>query len=125
MKVIKTIEEEVLRILSNKKALLKLAVLSIFESIRKDPDKYSSLINHHSDNFYSSLATVEYGTGQGYAPADYPYMHRRSPSLSSLPQQEQQSHLPQNHYIEMLMKEAEKLYNSLAIDLYVKLLTKT
>ena len=38
-KLIKIIEGEVLRILSNKKALLKLAVLSIAESIRNNPDK--------------------------------------------------------------------------------------
>jgi hypothetical protein len=36
IKLVKTIEEEVLRILLNKKALLKLAVLSIAESIRNN-----------------------------------------------------------------------------------------
>jgi chromosome segregation ATPase len=63
-KLIKTIEEEVLRILSNKKALLKLAVLSIAESIRNNPDRYSPLISNHNDNSYSSLATVVTDTEQ-------------------------------------------------------------
>ncbi|MFL6522944.1 MAG: hypothetical protein ACJ71B_05635 [Nitrososphaera sp.] len=57
-KLIKTIEEEVLRILSNRKALLKLAVLSIAESIRNNPDRYSSLISSRNDNSYSSLMIV-------------------------------------------------------------------
>jgi hypothetical protein len=89
MKVIKTIEE-VLRILSDKKLLLKLAVLSIVESIRNNPDKYISLISNRNDNLYSSLATVEYGTGQGYTHAGCPYVNR-PPSIS---QQEQQPYLP-------------------------------
>jgi hypothetical protein len=88
-KLIKTIEEEVLRILSNKKALLKLAVLSIAESIRNNPDKYSSLISSRNDNSYSSLTTGQY-TG----PDDL--------------------HISQNHHLEMLLEEAEKLLNSLA-----------
>ena len=50
-KLIKIIEEEVLRILSNKKALLKLAVLSIDESIRNNPDRYGSLISNRNDNY--------------------------------------------------------------------------
>jgi len=56
--LIKTIEEEELRILLNKKALLKLAVLSIAESIRNNPDRYGPLFNNHNDNSYSSLLTV-------------------------------------------------------------------
>jgi hypothetical protein len=60
--VLKTIEEEVLRILSNTKALLKLAVLSIAESIRNNPDRYGPLVNNHNDNSYSSLLTVDSDT---------------------------------------------------------------
>jgi hypothetical protein len=98
-KLIKTIEEEVLRILSNKKALLKLAVLSIAESIRNNPDKYSSLISNHNDNSYSSLTTVGYDTGQYTGPDDL--------------------YISQNYHVEMLLEEAEKLLNSLA-ELFVR-----
>ena len=98
-KLIKTIEEEVLRILSNKKALLKLAVLSIAESIRNNPDKYSSLISSRNDNSNSSLTTVGYDTGQYIGPDDL--------------------HISQNYHVEMLLEEAEKLYNSLA-ELFVR-----
>jgi hypothetical protein len=98
-KLIKTIEEEVLRILSNKKALLKLAVLSIAESIRNNPDRYSSLISNHNDNSYSSLTTVGYDTGQYIGPDDL--------------------YISQNYHVEMLLEEAEKLLNSLA-ELFVR-----
>jgi hypothetical protein len=40
----KTVEEKVLSTLSDRKALLKLALLSISESIRNSPEKYSPLI---------------------------------------------------------------------------------
>ena len=98
-KLIKTIEEEVLRILSNKKALLKLAVLSIAESIRNNPDRYSSLISKHNDNSNSSLATVASDTGQYIGPDDL--------------------YISQNYHVEMLLEEAEKLLNSLA-ELFVR-----
>jgi hypothetical protein len=62
IKLRKTIEEEMLKILSDKRALLNLALLSIAESIRDNPDKYSSLVTNHNNNFYppSSLATATY-----------------------------------------------------------------
>jgi hypothetical protein len=85
--------------LSNKKALLKLAVLSIAESIRNNPDKYSSLISSRNDNSNSSLATVASDTGQYIGPDDL--------------------YISQNHRIEMLLEEAEKLLNSLA-ELFVR-----
>jgi hypothetical protein len=98
-KLIKIIEGEVLRILSNKKALLKLAVLSIAESIRNNPDRYSSLISNHNDNSNSSLATVASDTGQYIGPDDL--------------------YISQNYHLEMLLEEAEKLLNSLA-ELFVR-----
>jgi hypothetical protein len=97
--LIKTIEEEVIRILSNKKALLKLAVLSIADSIRNNPDRYGSLIGDHNDNSYSSLTTVGSDTGQYIGPNDL--------------------YISQNHHAEMLLEEAEKLFNSLA-ELFVR-----
>ena len=44
LKIRKIFEEKVLSTLSDRKAQLKLAQLSISESIRNDPEKYSSLI---------------------------------------------------------------------------------
>lgn len=44
VKIRKTVEEKVAEILSERKVLLKLAVLSLTESIRANPEKYSSLV---------------------------------------------------------------------------------
>jgi hypothetical protein len=46
IKIRKTVEEKVVSILSDAKPLLRIALLSITESIKKDPSKYSSLIYH-------------------------------------------------------------------------------
>ena len=48
VKIRKTVEEKVISILSDAKMLLKLALLSLTESMRKDPDKYSHLIYHNN-----------------------------------------------------------------------------
>ncbi|MGA7043774.1 MAG: hypothetical protein WBY71_08915, partial [Nitrososphaeraceae archaeon] len=50
-------EEKMRSVLSNSKMLLKLALLSLTESMRKDPDRYISLIYHnntYSDTEYNS-----------------------------------------------------------------------
>lgn len=63
----KTIKEEILGILSDNRALLNLAVLSIAESIRNNPDKYSSLVSNHSDDIYPpsmTTATYDYRTDE-------------------------------------------------------------
>jgi hypothetical protein len=93
MKLRKTIEEEILRILSDSRPSLKLAVLSIAESIRNNPDKYGCL----GFSPPPSLATATYDSST-YTPCQ-PW------------QVEEQE---QNNYIEMLIDEANKLYTFLA-----------
>ena len=90
IKIRKTVEEKVISILSDTKMLLKLALLSLTESMRKDPDKYISLIYHN--NTYSD---TEYNS-QYYETASYG---------------QQQQQYPSQDYISMLIEEAEKLYN--------------
>ena len=60
IKIRKTVEEKVISILSNSKMLLKLAFLSLTESMRKDPDRYISLIYHNNIS-----STADY-SGQYY-----------------------------------------------------------
>jgi hypothetical protein len=95
--ITKTVEEKVVNSLSNSKKLLKMAILSLAETMRSDPAKYSSII-HYIDKS-SSLATVDYTPSQHYA-ASYMY----GPLL-------EQPHLSQSSYIDILIEEAEKLYN--------------
>jgi hypothetical protein len=87
--------------------LLKLAVLSLIESMRNDLAKYGSLIDYSGRS--SSLATVDYTTSQCYA---YGSSYTCGPSVPLPPQQ--QLHLSENDYIEMLIEEAEELYNRIA-----------
>ena len=90
VKIRKTVEEKVRSILSDAKPLLRIALLSLTESMRKDPSKYSSLIYHNTSS------TADY-SGQYYSTDSYG---------------QQQQH-PSQDYIDMLLEEAEKLYNKL------------
>ena len=92
IKIRKTVEERVISIISNSNMLLKSAILSLTESMRKDPDRYISLIYHN--NTYSD---TEYNS-QNYETASYG---------------RQQQHPPSQDYISMLIEESEKLYTSL------------
>jgi hypothetical protein len=103
IKIRKTVEEKVISILSNSKMLLKLALLSLTESMRKGPDRYISLIHH--DNTYSD---TEYNS-QNSKTASYTYG--------------QQQHHPSRDYISMLIEESEKLYTSLIKEWVDKIIT--
>jgi hypothetical protein len=90
VKIRKTVEEKVVSILSDKKMLLKLALLSLTESIRTEPDKYGFLVHHNNtpstaDYINQYYDTASYGQGQ-YQSQDY---------------------------TAMILDEAEKLYNKL------------
>ena len=95
IKIRKTVEEKVISILSDKKMLLKLALLSLTESMRKDQDKFNAFI--FCDNKSSSSTTQTRGYSQYYDAASYG----------------QQQQYPLHDYISMLLEEAEKLYNKL------------
>jgi hypothetical protein len=63
LKIKDTVKEEVMRLLLGGKQLLRLACWSIVESMRKDPEKYSSLIYYDSNKNNSS--TTFYGGQYG------------------------------------------------------------
>jgi hypothetical protein len=94
-KIKKTVEEKVRSILSDQKMVLKLGLLSLIESMRKEPDKYSQVIYHNT----SSAANYN---SQDYVAASYG---------------QQQQQYPSHAYTDMLLEEAEKLYNKLAKEL--------
>lgn len=98
--ITKTIEDKVHKILSDVKVFLELALLSIIESMRSDPDKYCSLI-YYDDNKSLSSTTRDNDNQVHHYPL---YMHRQQPHPS-----------PYYDYdIEdckaILLEEAEKLY---------------
>jgi hypothetical protein len=91
-KIKNTVEEKVHSILSDRRMVLKLALLSLIESMKNDPDKYSRLIYHNTPS------AVNYNS-QDYDAASYV---------------QQQQKYPSHAYTDMLLEEAEKLYNKLA-----------
>jgi hypothetical protein len=101
LKIKKTVEEEVTRILLDGKGLLNLTFYSLMESIRKDPDKYRSLI------YYNSVSSI---TGNGIEPTydgAYAYGYQlQYPSYDSFFEA----------YKTMLLDDAEKLYKTLVTE---------
>ena len=102
-KIRKTAEEKVVSILSNSKMLLKLALLSLTESMRKDPDKFNAFI--FCDNKSSSSTTQTRGYSQYY---------------DTVPYGQQQHQYSSQDCIDVLLEEAEKLYNKLVKELVDK-----
>ena len=97
-KIRNTVEEKVQSVLSDKKMLLKLALLSLTESLRKDPDKFNAFIICDNKSSYSTTQTRGYS--QYYDTVSYG--------------QQQRQQYPSQNYIDMLLEESEKLYNKLA-----------
>jgi hypothetical protein len=99
VKVIKSIENKVQDLISDKKAFLKLAVFSLIHSMRNNPDKYTSLIYHNNDNDSQSKG-------------DFNLSDRKWSRHTILP------YPPYDEYIiedcrTVVLDESEKLYNIL------------
>jgi hypothetical protein len=102
-KIKKTVEEKVHSILSDRRMVLKLALLSLTDSMKNDPDKYSRLIYHNTP---PTAASTWYNSNQYYE------------AVSSGQQQ-----YPSQAYTDMLLDEAEKLYHNVAKDLVDETIT--
>ena len=86
-------EEKVHNVLSDRKMLLELALLSLVESIRNNPGKYTSLIYHNTP---PTAALADYSSDQYYETASHG-----------------QRQYPSQDYTAMILDEAGKLYNKL------------
>ena len=96
LKIIKTVGEEVLSVISNVKVLLRYALLSMTESIRNDPERFRSIFNNVSSmiDYSSNGQDYMYGQQQQYPSLDYGTEANAA----------------------ILIDEAEKLYNNLVKD---------
>ena len=99
VKIRNIVEEKVVSIVSDRKMLLKLALLSLTESMRKDPVKYSSLMYNSTSSILKTPSTG-YSSNQHYGATSSG--QQRYPSLN---------------YISTLLEESQKLYNKLAKEL--------
>jgi hypothetical protein len=100
IKIRNTAEEKVHNVLSDRRMLLKVALLFLTESMRKDPDKFNAYIFY--DNKSSSSTTQRRGYGQ-YS--------------DTVPFGQQQQQYQSQDCMDVLLEEAEKLYNKLAKEL--------
>jgi hypothetical protein len=101
MKIRSIAEEKVCSTLSDSKLLLKYAMLSLVESVKKDPDRFTSLI--YNDIYSSSSSTLDY-LRPYHSTFDTHGLDLQYPSP--------------DHYsegcIDMLVHEAEKIYTKFA-----------
>jgi cell division septum initiation protein DivIVA len=100
LKVIKTVGEEVLGVLSNVKVFLRYAILSMTESARNNPERYRSI-------FYNMSSIIDYSSNNGQ---DY--------TASCVYGQQQQQQSPSPDYnteanAAIIIGEAEKLFYKL------------
>jgi DNA repair exonuclease SbcCD ATPase subunit len=101
VKITKTVEETVRAALSNGKALLKLALFCLIESIKENPEKYSPLVYENMPQMTSHLMPYY---------AHYSYSQQQSQPI----------------YFDTkarLVEEAEKMYDKLAKDLVDEILS--
>jgi hypothetical protein len=104
IKIIKTVEDKVLGVLSNAKVLIRNALLSITESMRNNPERYRSI-------FYNMSSVTDYsGNGQDY-------MYGQQQQQNSSPDYDTEANAA------MIVNEAEKLYNKLVRDCLHKIIT--
>ncbi len=102
-KITKTVEEKVSAFLSSRKRQLELAALSVIESIRKNPEKYTSLVQQNP------FSTMDY-TSLDFNPY---FMYGQQP-----PQQQVQSKAYfTEDYVAMISEDADKLLEKLVKDL--------
>jgi hypothetical protein len=111
VEVIESIENKISDFLSNKKMFLKIATTSVIESMRNNPEKYSALVHH--DNDKSSLSSIK-------------------DNSSNLSDASRQVILPPppydgyiiEHYKDIILEEAEKLYNVLVDQLVCEVINE-
>jgi chromosome segregation ATPase len=92
IKLMENIENKVHDYLSDKKKILNAAIISIIESMRNNPEKYSVLVYHNNDNQNSSSSTRRQALVVPPPPYDDSIIE---------------------YYKGIMLEEAEKLYNDI------------
>jgi hypothetical protein len=103
VKVIKSIENKVHDFLSDKKKLLNTAIISLIESMRNDPEKYSALVYHNNNNQNSSSTRSKDNNSN---------LLNTSRQAVVLPPPPYDNYMIE-YYKDIMLEEAEKLYNDI------------
>jgi hypothetical protein len=91
VKLIKSTENKISDLLSNKKIFLKIAIISVIKAMRNNPEEYSALVYRNNNNFNLS------------------YPSRQAMTLPPPPYDEYLI----EHYKDVILEETEKLYKVL------------
>jgi hypothetical protein len=102
IEVIKSIENKISDFLSNKKTFLNIAIISVIESMRSNPEKYSALVHHNNYN-QGSLSSISKDNN-----SDLSYASRHA----ILPPPPYDGYIIE-HYKDIMLEEAEKFYNNI------------
>jgi hypothetical protein len=100
VEVIKSIENKIHNLLSDKKAFLKLAIFSLIHSMRNNPEKYSASVYHNNDNQNPPSSTSDN------------ILSMKSSRQVILPPPPYDEYIIED-YKAIVLDEAEKLYNVL------------
>jgi hypothetical protein len=103
VEVIKSIENKVHDFLSDKKKLLNTAIISLIESMRNDPEKYSALVYHNNNNQNSSSTRSKDNNSN---------LLNTSRQAVVLPPPPYDNYMIE-YYKDIMLEEAEKLYNDI------------
>jgi hypothetical protein len=107
VEVIKSIENKISDLLSNKKTFLKIAIISVIESMRNDPEKYSALVYHNNNNQNSSSSSSSTRSEDHNS-----NLLNASRQAVVLPPPPYDNYMIE-YYKDIMLEEAEKLYNVL------------
>ena len=113
VEVIKSIENKISDFLSNKKMLLTVAITSVIESMRNNPEKYSALVYHNNYN-QSSLSSNSKDNNSNLSDANRQLI---------LPLPPYDIYIIE-HYKDTMLEEAEKLYNVLVDQLVCEVINE-
>ncbi len=113
--VIKSIEDKISDLLSNKRTFLKVAIISVIESMRNDPEKYSALVYHNNDksSLSSSIRSKDHNSNLLNA-------SRQAVVLPPLPYDNYMI----EYYKDIMLEEAEKLYNDIIDQILCKVVNE-
>jgi len=114
VEVIKSIENKVHDFLSDKKKFLNAAIISLIESMRNDPEKYSALVYHNNENQNSSSRSKDHDSNPLNA----------SRQAVVLPPPPYDNYMIE-YYKEIMLQEAEKLYNDIVDQILCEVVNET
>jgi hypothetical protein len=112
VEVIKSIENKVHDFLSNRKKLLNAAIISLIESMRNNPEKYSALVYHNNDNQNSSSSPSSTRSKDHDS-----NLSNASRQAVVLPPPPYDNYMIE-YYKDIMLEEAEKLYNDIVDQIF-------